>query len=34
MTGQELIDYIKAHKLEDYLFIEFIGDDEHNSGSS
>lgn len=31
MTGQELIDYIKAHKLEDHLFVEFIGDEDHTS---
>lgn len=31
MIGQELIDYIKNHKLEDYLFIEFIGDIDHSS---
>lgn len=31
MTGRELVDYIKMHKLEDHLFVEFIGDDERSS---
>lgn len=31
MTGGELVDYIKKHKLEDHLFVEFIGDDERSS---
>ena len=31
MTGKELVDYIKSHGLEDCLFVEFIGDGEHDS---